>query len=151
MSRCRTSALGGTAIRGEPPKTGWHWVKEVKAAMAALDIDPAFAERSVNEGFRREEALRDPAARTAQLQDHHPGRDRLRPDVDALLWLARGRYAESQHGGIPPITHYTRILRYIHPEYVHVFVAPHRRVRWFELADESDCERLRVSPSASGR
>ncbi|WP_156763341.1 Fe-S cluster assembly ATPase SufC, partial [Mycobacterium scrofulaceum] len=39
-----------TAVRGEPPKLR-HWVKEVKAAMADLDIDPAFAERSVNEGF----------------------------------------------------------------------------------------------------
>src|SRR6202048_4684757 len=39
-----------TAIRGEAPKLR-HWVKEVKAAMAALDIDPAFAERNVNEGF----------------------------------------------------------------------------------------------------
>ncbi|MGO8940754.1 MAG: ABC transporter ATP-binding protein, partial [Mycobacterium sp.] len=39
-----------TAIRGEAPKLR-HWVKEVKSAMDALDIDPAFAERSVNEGF----------------------------------------------------------------------------------------------------
>src|SRR5919197_3941470 len=38
-----------TATRGEAPQIR-HWVKEVKAAMDALDIDPAFAERSVNEG-----------------------------------------------------------------------------------------------------
>src|SRR5262249_60343044 len=43
----RTAA---TAIRGEAPKLR-TWVKEVKAAMSELDIDPAFAERSVNEGF----------------------------------------------------------------------------------------------------
>ena len=43
----RTAA---TAVRGEAPKLR-HWVKEVKSAMDHLDIDPAFSERSVNEGF----------------------------------------------------------------------------------------------------
>src|ERR1700756_3129855 len=43
----RTAA---TAVRGEAPKLR-HWVKEVKGAMEGLDIDPAFSERSVNEGF----------------------------------------------------------------------------------------------------
>ena len=32
------------------------------------------------------------------------------------------RYAEAEHGGILLITHYTRILRYIRPQFVHVFV-----------------------------
>src|SRR5688572_1433637 len=39
-----------TAIRGEAPALR-HWVKEQKEAMAALDMDPAFANRNVNEGF----------------------------------------------------------------------------------------------------
>jgi Fe-S cluster assembly ATP-binding protein len=43
----RTAA---TAVRGEAPKLR-TWVKEVKEAMAALDMDPTFAERNVNEGF----------------------------------------------------------------------------------------------------
>jgi Fe-S cluster assembly ATP-binding protein len=45
-------------------------------------------------------------------------------DVDALRVVSEGvnRYAETEHGGILLITHYTRILRYIHPEFVHVFV-----------------------------
>src|SRR6478752_817316 len=43
----RTAA---TATRGEAPKLR-TWVKEVKEAMAALQMDPAFAERNVNEGF----------------------------------------------------------------------------------------------------
>ncbi len=43
----RTAA---TAVRGEAPKLR-HWVKEVKSAMADLEIDPQFAERSVNEAF----------------------------------------------------------------------------------------------------
>src|SRR5665809_9930 len=36
-----------TATRGEAPKVR-HWVKEVKTAMTDLEIEPAFAERSVN-------------------------------------------------------------------------------------------------------
>ena len=43
----RTAA---TAVRGEAPKLR-NWVKELRAAMAALSIDPAFAERNLNEGF----------------------------------------------------------------------------------------------------
>ena len=32
------------------------------------------------------------------------------------------RFAEAEHAGVLLITHYTRILRYIHPQFVHVFV-----------------------------
>jgi len=39
-----------TAIRGEAPKVR-TWVGEVKEAMTALSMDPAFSERNVNEGF----------------------------------------------------------------------------------------------------
>src|SRR5438874_1768237 len=39
-----------TAVRGEAPKLR-HWVKEVKESMSELEIDAAFADRSVNEGF----------------------------------------------------------------------------------------------------
>jgi Fe-S cluster assembly ATP-binding protein len=43
----RTAA---TAIRGEAPKLRL-WVKEVREAMKSLEMDPAFADRNVNEGF----------------------------------------------------------------------------------------------------
>src|ERR671938_1885626 len=39
-----------TAVRGEAPKLR-TFVKELRAAMSALSIDPAFAERNLNEGF----------------------------------------------------------------------------------------------------
>ena len=49
------------------------------------------------------------------------------------------RYKERQNGGILLITHYTRILRYIKPEQVHVFIGG-RIVEsgGSELADELD-------------
>jgi Fe-S cluster assembly ATP-binding protein len=45
-------------------------------------------------------------------------------DVDALKVVSEGvnRVRESGDIGVLLITHYTRILRYIHPDFVHVFV-----------------------------
>jgi Fe-S cluster assembly ATP-binding protein len=131
-----------TAVRGEAPKLR-HWVKEVKSAMAALDIDPAFAERSVNEGFSGGEKKRHEILQLELLKPKIAILDETDSglDVDALRVVSDGvnRYAESEHGGILLITHYTRILRYIHPEYVHVFIGG-RVVEsgGSELADELD-------------
>lgn len=114
-----------TAVRGEPPKLR-HWVKEVKAAMSDLDIDPAFAERSVNEGFSGGEKKRHEILQLGLLKPKIAILDETDSglDVDALRVVSEGvnRYAESEHGGILLITHYTRILRYIRPQFVHVFV-----------------------------
>src|SRR6201990_994729 len=114
-----------TAVRGEAPKLRL-WVKEQKAAMAALEIDPTFAERNVNEGFSGGEKKRHEILQLELLRPKIAILDETDSglDVDALRVVREGvnRYAESEHGGVLLITHYTRILRYIHPEYVHVFV-----------------------------
>src|SRR6476660_2475564 len=60
----RTSA---TAIRGEAPKLR-TWVKEVNAAMTELEMDKAFAERSVNEGFSGGEKKRHEILQLALLR-----------------------------------------------------------------------------------
>ena len=131
-----------TAIRGEAPKPR-HWVKELKSAMDVLDIDPAFAERSVNEGFSGGEKKRHEILQLALLKPKIAILDETDSglDVDALRVVSEGvnRYAESEHGGILLITHYTRILRYIHPQFVHVLVGG-RIVESGgpELADELD-------------
>jgi Fe-S cluster assembly ATP-binding protein len=114
-----------TAVRGEAPKLR-HWVKEVKAAMEGLEIDQAFAERSVNEGFSGGEKKRHEILQLGLLKPKIAILDETDSglDVDALRVVSEGvnRYAESEYGGIVLITHYSRILRYIHPEFVHVFV-----------------------------
>ncbi len=114
-----------TSVRGEPPKLRL-WVKEVKAAMADLGIDPSFAERSVNEGFSGGEKKRHEILQLGLLKPKIAILDETDSglDVDALRVVSEGvnRYAESEHSGILLITHYTRILRYIHPQFVHVFV-----------------------------
>ena len=118
----RTAA---TAVRGEAPKLR-HWVKEVKEALTELDIDPSFGERSVNEGFSGGEKKRHEILQLGLLKPKIAILDETDSglDVDALRVVSEGvnRAKERQHGGILLITHYTRILRYIKPEYVHVFV-----------------------------
>jgi Fe-S cluster assembly ATP-binding protein len=114
-----------TAVRGDAPKLR-HWVKEVKAAMDALGIDQAFAERSVNEGFSGGEKKRHEILQLALLKPKIAILDETDSglDIDALRVVSDGvnRYAEAEHGGILLITHYTRILRYIQARFVHVFV-----------------------------
>jgi Fe-S cluster assembly ATP-binding protein len=118
----RTAAA---AVRGEAPNLRL-WVKEQKEAMAALDMDPAFANRNVNEGFSGGEKKRHEILQLELLKPKIAVLDETDSglDVDALRVVSEGvnRYKERQHGGILLITHYTRILRYIKPEYVHVFV-----------------------------
>ena len=117
----RTAA---TSVRGEAPKLR-HWVKEVKEAMTDLDIDPAFSERSVNEGFSGGEKKRHEILQLDLLKPKIAVLDETDSglDVDALRVVSEGvnRYKQENDGGLLLITHYTRILRYIHPDVVHVF------------------------------
>ncbi|MGL5816757.1 MAG: Fe-S cluster assembly ATPase SufC [Phycicoccus sp.] len=114
-----------TAVDGEAPKLR-TWVKDVKQAMADLRMDPAFAERNVNEGFsggekKRHEILQMEllGPRVAILDETDSGLD-----VDALRVVSEGvnRAKQTTGAGVLLITHYTRILRYIRPDFVHVFV-----------------------------
>ena len=118
----RTAA---TAVRGEAPKLR-HWVKEVKEAMSDLDFDPAFSERSVNEGFSGGEKKRHEIRQLDLLKPKIAVLDETDSglDVDALRVVSEGvnRYKAEENGGILLITHYTRILQYIKPDTVHVFV-----------------------------
>ena len=113
-----------TAIRGEAPKVR-TWVGEVKAAMSSLEINTAFSERNVNEGFsggekKRHEILQMELLRPkiAILDETDSGLD-----IDALRVVSEGvnRIKESSDLGVMLITHYTRILKYIKPDFVHVF------------------------------
>jgi Fe-S cluster assembly ATP-binding protein len=118
----RTAA---TAIRGEAPKVR-TWVGEVKGAMAQLQIDPAFSERNVNEGFSGGEKKRHEILQLELLNPKFAILDETDSglDVDALRVVSEGvnRFRAQPDRGVLLITHYTRILRYIEPDFVHVFV-----------------------------
>jgi len=113
-----------TAVRGEAPKLR-HWVKEVKSAMSELEMDPAFAERSVNEGFSGGEKKRHEVLQLALLKPKFAILDETDSglDVDALRVVSEGvnRYRAEGDVGVLLITHYTRILKHITPDVVHVF------------------------------
>ena len=117
----RTAA---TALRGEAPNVR-KWVGEVKDAMAALKMDPAFAERSVNEGFSGGEKKRHEIMQLELLKPRIAILDETDSglDVDALKIVSEGvnRAKANNDLGVMLITHYTRILRYIKPDFVHVF------------------------------
>ena len=118
----RTAA---TAVRGEAPKLR-TWVREVNDALAGLGMDRAFAERSVNEGFSGGEKKRHEILQLALLQPKIAVLDETDSglDVDALRIVADGinRVRGTGRVGTLLITHYTRILRYVRPDFVHVFV-----------------------------
>ena len=118
----RTAA---TATRGEAPPVR-AWMGEVKQAMKDLAMDPAFAERNVNEGFSGGEKKRHEILQTQLLKPRIAILDETDSglDVDALRVVSEGvnRVRDTGETGIVLITHYTRILRYITPDFVHVFV-----------------------------
>ncbi|MQY08563.1 Fe-S cluster assembly ATPase SufC [Actinomadura macrotermitis] len=113
-----------TAVRGEAPKLR-DFSKEMKAAMDALSIDPAFAQRSLNEGFSGGEKKRHEILQLELLKPKIAVLDETDSglDVDALKVVSEGvnRFSAQGETGVLLITHYTRILRYVKPDFVHVF------------------------------
>ncbi len=115
-----------TAIDGEAPKLR-TWAGELRGAMEKLQMDPAFAQRNVNEGFSGGEKKRHEIMQLELLKPKMAILDETDSglDIDALRVVSEGvnRVRASGEAGLLLITHYTRILRYIKPDYVHVFVA----------------------------
>ena len=114
-----------TALDGEAPKVR-TWVKDVNAALDRLGLDQTFSARSLNEGFSGGEKKRN---EIVQLELLNPGFAILDEtdsglDIDALRIVSEGvnRFHAQGDRGVLLITHYTRILNYIKPDFVHVFV-----------------------------
>ncbi|MEU5939863.1 Fe-S cluster assembly ATPase SufC [Micromonospora sp. NPDC047548] len=115
-----------TAIDGTAPKLR-TWGGELRGAMERLQMDPAFAQRNVNEGFSGGEKKRHEIVQLELLKPKMAILDETDSglDVDALRVVSEGvnRVRDTGDTGLLLITHYTRILRYIKPDFVHVFVA----------------------------
>ena len=114
-----------TAVDGKAPALR-SWIKEVDAAMERLRMDKAFAQRDVNSGFSGGEKKRHEILQMELLKPRFAVLDETDSglDVDALRIVSEGvnRVHQEVGSGILLITHYTRILRYIKPQFVHVFV-----------------------------
>jgi Fe-S cluster assembly ATP-binding protein len=115
-----------TAIDGEAPKLR-TWIKDVNAALERGGLDATFSQRNVNEGFSGGEKKRHEIAQLELLDPKVAVLDETDSglDIDALKVVSEGvnRFAEDNDKAVLLITHYTRILRYITPDHVHVFVA----------------------------
>ncbi|WP_066038798.1 Fe-S cluster assembly ATPase SufC [Herbiconiux solani] len=115
-----------TAIDGEAPAIR-GWIKDLDASMKALRMDKSFRERNVNEGFSGGEKKRNEILQLELLKPKFAVLDETDSglDVDALKIVSEGvnRAKENTGLGILLITHYNRILRYVKPDFVHVFVA----------------------------
>ncbi len=115
-----------TAISGEAPALR-PWIKEVREAMTSLRMDSSFTERNVNEGFSGGEKKRHEILQMELLKPKFAILDETDSglDVDALKVVSEGvnRVKAAGDMGVLLITHYTRILKYIKPDFVHVFVA----------------------------
>jgi Fe-S cluster assembly ATP-binding protein len=93
--------------------------------MALLEMDPSFAERSVNEGFSGGEKKRNEILQLAMLDPVLAVMDETDSglDIDALKVVSNGvNTLHREHGemSILLITHYQRLLEYITPDHVHV-------------------------------
>ncbi|MGS2644814.1 Fe-S cluster assembly ATPase SufC [Streptosporangium sp. LJ11] len=114
-----------TSIRGEAPKLR-EFAKDLKSGMDALSIDATFAQRNVNEGFSGGEKKRHEILQLELLKPKIAVLDETDSglDVDALRVVSEGiNRFRSGETGVLLITHYTRILRYVKPDFVHVFSA----------------------------
>jgi Fe-S cluster assembly ATP-binding protein len=115
-----------TALSGEAPALR-QWVGDLRQAMENLKIDPTFTERNVNEGFSGGEKKRHEILQLELLKPKFAVLDETDSglDVDALKVVSEGvnRAKAGSDLGVLLITHYTRILNYIKPDFVHVFVA----------------------------
>ena len=133
-----------TAITGEAPALR-TWIKDVREAMTDLKIDSTFSERNVNEGFSGGEKKRHEILQLELLKPRFAILDETDSglDVDALKIVSEGvnRAHKANDLGVLMITHYTRILKYIKPDFVHVFVdGKVAEQGGAELADQLEAE-----------
>jgi Fe-S cluster assembly ATP-binding protein len=120
LRTAKTALDGGVA-----PKVR-TWPKEVNAALSRLGLDADFASRSVNEGFSGGEKKRHEIVQLELLNPKFAILDEIDSglDIDAVREVGEGinRYSAQGDRGVLLITHYSRILRYSVPDFIHVFV-----------------------------
>jgi Fe-S cluster assembly ATP-binding protein len=100
--------------------------QEVNEELEKLRMDPAFLRRYLNEGFSGGEKKRAEILQMALLKPTFAILDETDSglDIDALRIVSAGinQLQQEQNMGLLVITHYQRILNYIHPQFVHIFL-----------------------------
>jgi Fe-S cluster assembly ATP-binding protein len=108
---------------GQSEVDAFEFLKLAKEKMAELDMNPAFLQRGVNEGFSGGEKKRNEILQMAMLEPRLAILDETDSglDIDALKSVAKGVNAlRSPERAIILVTHYQRLLDYVAPDFVHV-------------------------------
>ncbi len=114
--------------KGDEEVDLFEFQQQLMDRMALLEMDPSFAQRSVNQGFSGGEKKRNEILQLAMLEPTLAIMDETDSglDIDALKVVADGvnrlHSERSDEMGILLITHYQRLLNYIVPDHVHVMV-----------------------------
>jgi Fe-S cluster assembly ATP-binding protein len=121
------TALQARAAEGEELDL-FDFQDQLLDRMKLLDMDPAFAERPVNDGFSGGEKKRNEILQMAMLEPSLALLDETDSglDIDALQVVSNGvnrLHEERPEMTVLIITHYQRLLDYIQPDHVHVMVA----------------------------
>ena len=137
----RTALNAQHEARGQEPLDAFDFLSSAKKAAKDLGLPEAMLGRPVNEGFSGGEKKRHEILQLGLLKPKFAILDETDSglDVDALRIVSEGvnRAKEANQFGILMVTHYTRILRYIKPDIVHVFADGHFiKTGGPELADE---------------
>jgi len=101
----------------------FEFLQLAREKMKDLDMDPAFLNRGVNEGFSGGEKKRNEILQMVMLEPRLAVLDETDSglDIDALKAVANGINAmRSPDRAIVLVTHYQRLLDYVEPDFVHV-------------------------------
>ena len=110
---------------GEKELDAANFLKLIKEKLTEMDMEPEYLQRAVNEGFSGGEKKRNEILQLLCLEPELSIMDETDSglDIDALKIVARGinKYRNEQRSFLV-ITHYQRLLKYIHPDNVHVLI-----------------------------
>lgn len=109
--------------RGQEEINAAEFMKQAKAKIQQVNLDPSFLKRGVNEGFSGGEKKRNEIMQMLMLEPSLAILDETDSglDIDALRVVADGVNAlRSPERAVVMVTHYQRLLDYIVPDYVHV-------------------------------
>ena len=110
---------------GEKELDAANFLKLIKEKLTEMDMEPEYLQRAVNEGFSGGEKKRNEILQLLCLEPELSIMDETDSglDIDALKIVAKGinKYRNKQRSFLV-ITHYQRLLKYIHPDNVHVLI-----------------------------
>ena len=122
----RTALNALRKARGEEPLDAVDFLEVAKEKARLVELDPAFMNRALNEGFSGGEKKRNEVFQMAVLEPRLAILDEIDSglDIDALRVVSKGvEFMRSPTRSTILVTHYQRLLEYVVPDRVHVMAA----------------------------